>query len=150
MGNFRINADWFSGDRPSGAHDEDLGQYLTDGDAMFTITARKPSSPGEILKEEFMAPAGLTQEGLADAIHVERRWINEIVGDKRGITPDTAIRLGRYFGVSARFWMNLQARHNLWHVLAERRKEYERIKPHKARLAYRPVMRKKLHGRGRS
>lgn len=99
---------------------------------MVTMTVREPSSPGEILQEEFLEPAGLTQGQLAELIGVERRRINEIVGGKREITPDTAIRLGKFFGVSPQFWMNLQVRYNLWHAQADRAKEYERIKPRKA------------------
>lgn len=99
---------------------------------MVTLTVREPSSPGEILQEEFLNPIGLTQSQLAEWIGVERRRINEIVSGKREITPDTAIRLGRYFGVSPQFWMNLQVRYNLWHAQAERSKEYSRIKPRKA------------------
>lgn len=99
---------------------------------MVTLTVREPSSPGEILQEEFLDPIGLTQSQLAEWIGVERRRINEIVGGKREITPDTAMRLGKYFGVSPQFWMNLQVRYNLWHAQAERGKEYARIKTRKA------------------
>jgi len=104
---------------------------------MFTVTVREPSSPGEILREEFMEPAGLTQGKLADAIHVERRRINEIIGGRREITPDTAIRLSRYFGVSAQFWMNLQMRYNLWQAQVGGKREYERIKPRKSGHSHR-------------
>lgn len=100
---------------------------------MYTITARKPLSPGEILKDGFMEPVGLTQGKLAEALHVERRRIGEIVAGKRKITPETALRLGRYFGVAAQFWMNLQTRYDLWRTQAERKKEYARIRPRKAK-----------------
>jgi len=99
---------------------------------MVTVTVREPSTPGEILKEEFLDPAGITQGQLADFIGVERRRINEIIGGRRDITPDTAIRLGKFFGVSPQFWMNLQVRYNLWYAQAERKKEYNKIKPRKA------------------
>ncbi len=69
--------------------------------------------PGEILREEFMKPMGLTQYRLAKDISVPSRRINEIFHKKRAVTPDTALRLGRYFGNSARFWMNLQSRYEL-------------------------------------
>jgi antitoxin HigA-1 len=98
---------------------------------MVTVTVREPTTPGEILKEEFLEPAGLTQRALADAIGVERRRINEIIGGKREITPDSAIRLGRFFNVSAQFWMNLQVRYNLWLEQSSRNKEYEKIRPRK-------------------
>jgi addiction module HigA family antidote len=72
-----------------------------------------PVHPGEILLEEFLNPLGLSQYRLATDISVSPRRINEIVHGKRAITADTALRLARYFGTSERFWLNLQARHDL-------------------------------------
>lgn len=72
-----------------------------------------PIHPGEILMEEFLKPMGISQYKLAKDISVPARRINEIVQSKRSITPDTALRLSRYFGLSERFWINLQARYNL-------------------------------------
>jgi addiction module HigA family antidote len=72
-----------------------------------------PIHPGEILMEEFLKPMGLSQYRLAKDISVPARRINEIVHGKRSISPDTALRLSRYFGMSERFWMNLQARYDL-------------------------------------
>ena len=72
-----------------------------------------PVHPGEVLQEEFLEPLGLSQNRLALAIRVPARRINEIVLGKRGVTADTALRLGRFFGVSPQFWMNLQARYDL-------------------------------------
>lgn len=72
-----------------------------------------PIHPGEVLAEEYLAPLGITQHGLAIAIGVPPRRINEIVHGKRRISADTALRLARYFGTSERFWMNLQGRHDL-------------------------------------
>jgi antitoxin HigA-1 len=72
-----------------------------------------PIHPGEILAEEYLAPLGVTQHRLAVAIGVPPRRINEIVHGKRRISADTALRLARFFGTSERFWMNLQARHDL-------------------------------------
>ena len=72
-----------------------------------------PIHPGEILLEEFLKPMGISQYRLAKDISVPPRRINEIVQGKRSITPDTALRLSRYFGLSERFWMNLQARYDL-------------------------------------
>lgn len=69
--------------------------------------------PGEILMEEFIEPYGITQHRLAVAIGVPPRRINEIVHGKRSITADTALRLGRYFGTSAQFWLNLQTSYDL-------------------------------------
>ncbi len=72
-----------------------------------------PINPGEILLEEFLKPLRLSQYRIAQDLSVPPRRINEIVHGKRGITDDTALRLGRYFGTSARFWLNLQARYDL-------------------------------------
>ena len=72
-----------------------------------------PIHPGEILMEEFLKPLGVTQYKLAKDIHVPARRINEIVHGKRSITADTALRLSRYFNLSERFWLNLQARYDL-------------------------------------
>ena len=72
-----------------------------------------PIHPGEILLEEFLKPLGITQYRLAKDISVPARRINEIVHGKRSISADTALRLSRYFNLSERFWMNLQARYNL-------------------------------------
>ncbi len=72
-----------------------------------------PIHPGEILNEDFLKPLGLSQYRLATDIHVPPRRINEIVKCTRAVTADTALRLARYFGTSAEFWMNLQAHHDL-------------------------------------
>lgn len=72
-----------------------------------------PIHPGEILMEEFLEPMGISQYRIAKDIGVPPRRINEIVHGKRSISPDTALRLSRYFGMSERFWMNLQARYDL-------------------------------------
>lgn len=76
-----------------------------------------PIHPGEILIEEFLKPMGISQYRLAKDISVPPRRINEIVHGSRGVTADTALRLGRYFGVSPQFWLNLQAHFDL--ALAE-------------------------------
>jgi len=72
-----------------------------------------PIHPGEILREEFLEPMGISQYRLAKDISVPPRRINEIVHGKRSITADTALRLGRFFGMSAQFWLNLQTRYDL-------------------------------------
>ena len=72
-----------------------------------------PIHPGEILAEEFLKPMGISQYRLAKDISVPPRRINEIVHGKRAVTADTALRLSRYFGLSDRFWINLQARYDL-------------------------------------
>lgn len=79
------------------------------------MTERKlpPLHPGEILLEEFLKPMGLSQYRLAKDISVPSRRINEIVLGKRAISPDTALRLARYFGLTEPFWLNLQSRYDL-------------------------------------
>lgn len=72
-----------------------------------------PIHPGEILLEEFLTPMGLTQYRVAKGIGVPARRINEIVHGQRSITADTALRLSRFFGMSERFWLNLQVRYDL-------------------------------------
>lgn len=76
-------------------------------------TAFEPVHPGEILLEEFLKPLGISQYRLAKGIGVPPRRINEIVHGKRAVTADTALRLSRFFGMSDRFWLNLQMRFEL-------------------------------------
>lgn len=73
----------------------------------------EPIHPGEVLMEDFIEGFGITQNKLAVSIHVPPRRINEIVHGKRAITADTALRLGRFFGVDPQFWLNLQTRYDL-------------------------------------
>lgn len=77
-------------------------------------TDRTPTHPGEMLLEEFLKPMGLTQRELAEAIHVPYQRINEIIHGKRGMTPSTALRLEKFLGMSASFWLNLQVRWDLY------------------------------------
>jgi antitoxin HigA-1 len=78
------------------------------------MTAKLPPvHPGEVLFEEFLEPAGLSQYRLAKDISVPPRRINEIVHGKRAVTADTALRLARYFGTTPRFWLNLQTQYDL-------------------------------------
>ena len=72
-----------------------------------------PIHPGEILREEFLVPLGMSAHKLALALRVPAARINDIVNEKRGITADTALRLSRYFGTTSRFWMNMQASYEL-------------------------------------
>ena len=72
-----------------------------------------PIHPGEILQEEFLKPMEISQYRLSKDISVDPRRINEIIHGKRSISADTALRLGRYFGISARFWLNLQSHYDL-------------------------------------
>jgi addiction module HigA family antidote len=83
-----------------------------------------------MLLEEFLRPVGLTQRDLAKAIHVPYQRINELVNGRRGITPSTALRLAKYFGMSADFWMNLQLRWDLYHAQQSEAKELAGIQPY--------------------
>jgi len=73
----------------------------------------RPTPPGEILEEEFMKPYGLSQNKLANCLKVPPRRINEIIKNKRSITVNTALRLSRFFGTSAKYWLNLQRNYEL-------------------------------------
>ncbi len=72
-----------------------------------------PAHPGEVLREDYLKPLGMSQYALAKAIGVPQMRVSEIVNGKRAITPDTALRLARYFRTSAEFWIGMQASHDL-------------------------------------
>lgn len=90
---------------------------------------RPPTHPGEMLLEEFLLPMELTQRQLSEGIHVPYQRINEIVNGKRGITPSTALRLEKFLGMSADFWMNLQQRWDLYQVQQDEQDTLESIIP---------------------
>ena len=90
-------------------------------------TNRMPTHPGEMLVEEFLKPMDITQRDLADAIHVPYQRINELVNRKRGVTPSTALRLARFFGMSADFWLNLQMRWDLYKAKESEKQDIENI-----------------------
>jgi len=98
-------------------------------------THRKPTHPGEILREEFLQPLEITQQQLANAIYVPFQRINELVNGKRGVTPSTSLRLAKFFGVSEDFWMNLQIRWDLYRAKKKEQDILENIKPAKTRPA---------------
>ena len=80
-----------------------------------------------MLLEEFLVPMGISQRDLANAIHVPYQRVNELVNRKRGVTPSTALRLSKFFGVSADFWLNLQIRWDLFKAQAAEKSELETI-----------------------
>src|SRR3989475_5146360 len=86
----------------------------------------KPVHPGEVLREEYLTPLKLSMNKLALDLHVPVTRIAEIVHERRGITPDTALRLGRYFNTSARFWLNAQSAYELEVAQDELRRTIER------------------------
>lgn len=90
---------------------------------------RRPTHPGEMLREEFLADYGLTVAGLAEAAGVSRRSMNELLRGRRAVSPATALRLSKLFGNSAEFWLNAQRAVDLWDASQEIRDEVARIKP---------------------
>ena len=94
------------------------------------VNNMRPIHPGEILREEFLIPLGMSAHALAMAIHVPAPRINEIVREKRSLSPDTVLRLSRYFGTTPEFWMNLQSAFDLRTARAEKMEAIERdIRP---------------------
>ena len=93
-------------------------------------THRPPTHPGEMLREEFLVPMDISQRDLADAIHVPYQRINEIVNGKRGITPSTALRLEKFLGMSASFWLNLQLRWDLYFAQRAEQDDLAAITPY--------------------
>ncbi len=91
-------------------------------------THRSPIHAGEILLEEFLNPMGLTQRDLAESIHVPYQRVNELVNGRRGVTPSTALRLAKFFGTTAGFWMNLQLRWDLYHTQKAEEETLRRIR----------------------
>ena len=92
-----------------------------------------PVHPGEVLRDEFLTPMEISVYRLAQAIKVSRPRLNDIVLGRRGITTDTALRLGRYFGMTPEFWINLQTRYDLDVAERTKRRQIEReVEPHAA------------------
>ena len=93
-------------------------------------THRTPTHPGEMLLEEFLIPMGLTQRDLATGIHVPYQRINDLIRQRRGITPSTALRLSKFFGTTPGFWMNLQSRWDLYAARKAEQRIIESIHPY--------------------
>jgi addiction module HigA family antidote len=92
---------------------EDLDRHRIDFTDIASGRRLPPVHPGDILREEFLKPMGLSVYELANAIRVPRSRLNDVALGRRAVSTDTALRLARYFGTSAEFWLNLQARHDL-------------------------------------
>jgi addiction module HigA family antidote len=90
---------------------------------------RPPLHPGEVLLGEFLKPNQLTQRELAQAIHVPYQRVNDIVRQRRGVTPSTALRLAKFFGSTAEFWMGLQSRWDLYQAQSSEQEELDGIEP---------------------
>ncbi len=93
-------------------------------------TNRSATHPGEILREDFLTPMGITQKQLSIAICVPFQRVNEIVSGKRGLTPSTALRLAKFFGNSAGFWLSLQMRLDLQAAAKREKAELSKVRPH--------------------
>jgi antitoxin HigA-1 len=91
-------------------------------------THRTPTHPGEMLRLEFLEPLGISQADLAGRIKVPYQRVNELVNGRRGVTSSTALRLAKFFGTSASFWMNLQQRWDLYHARREEAGVLRRIR----------------------
>lgn len=97
---------------------------------------RPPTHPGEMLLEEFLNPLGMTQAELAERIKVSYPRVNELINGKRGVTPDTALRLAQLFGTTPEFWLNGQRNWDLWHAMrAPEAKQIRRIRRVKTEAA---------------
>ena len=96
-------------------------------------TNRCPTHPGEMLLEEFLRPMGMSQRAPAKAVHVPYQSVNELVNRHRRMTPRLALRLARFFGMSASFWMNLQLRWDLYHANQEEATHLKTIQPYTPR-----------------
>jgi len=99
--------------------------------ALKNATSRtiKPTHPGEMLREDFIPDYGLTVTALASNLGVSRQTINELLRERRALTPDMALRLSRLFKNSPEFWLNAQRAVDLWTAQRNRKKELDRIKP---------------------
>jgi len=93
----------------------------------------RPIHPGEILRQEYLEPLGMSVNALSKALHVPATRMNEVVRESRGVSAGTALRLARYFGTSARFWLNLQTEFELRQVqIGKEAKIAREIQPHAA------------------
>ena len=90
---------------------------------------RKPTHPGEMLREDFLPDYELSASGLAEALGVSRQSISELLRERRAVSPEMAIRLGRLFGNSAEFWLNAQRDVDLWEANQAIKSEVARIRP---------------------
>ena len=90
---------------------------------------RRPTHPGEMLREDFLVDYGLTVTGLAEALGVSRQSVNELLRERRAVSPEMALRLARLFGNSPEFWLNAQRAIDLWDAARAIKKDVARIRP---------------------
>lgn len=91
---------------------------------------RKPTHPGEILNEDFLKPLGLSQSAIAKDIGTTFRTVNELVNEKRNMSPEMAVKLSRYFGTSVELWLNLQNQYDVYRIRARKPELFVKIKPY--------------------
>ena len=96
---------------------------------------RRPTHPGELLREETLPAAGLTQSEFASRLGVSRRTVSEVIHERRAVNPDLAHRLARVFNTTPEFWLRLQEAVDIWDTLQVNQKEYDRLKPVRERAA---------------
>jgi addiction module HigA family antidote len=92
----------------------------------------RPTHPGEMLREDFMPDYGLSVSSIAKALGVSRQTVNELLRERRAVSPEMALRLPRFFGNTPEFWLNAQRAIDLWEAARTVRRKIERISPSKA------------------
>jgi addiction module HigA family antidote len=97
--------------------------------SMLNGRKRRPTHPGEILREDILPAAQITQTDLARMMGVSRRAVNELCQERRGVSTDMAHRLARVFGNAPEFWLRMQQAVDIWDTLEANKREYEKIKP---------------------
>ena len=90
---------------------------------------RKPSHPGEILKEEFLEPLGISQTQIAGDLDTSIKTINELINEKRNLSSELALKLSRYLGTSVELWLNLQNNYDVYMILKSKGKEISKVRP---------------------
>ena len=90
---------------------------------------RKPTHPGEILEKDFLEPLGITQSQLAKELNTTFRTINQIVNERRNISPEMAVKLSRFFGTSEELWLSLQNQYDLYNTKEKKKELLDQIKP---------------------
>ena len=93
------------------------------------VVGRKPTHPGEILREEFLPDYGLSVSRAAELLHVSRQSMNELVRERRGVSADMAMRLARLFGTSPQYWLNLQRNMDIWNAIDLHAQDFSEIEP---------------------
>ena len=99
------------------------------------IMQRKPTHPGQILKEDYLEPLGVSITELSKVLGISRKTLSKIINERGSVTPEMALKLSRAFDTSPEFWINLQRNYDLW-VAANKSKDWEKINPLVESLAY--------------